>query len=88
MIQTATEIASSSYSDSDDVDTLLDKAEQSIFEISEKRSKPSFFKLPDIIKQGLSDLEKLSLQPGMVTGVSSGFADLDNMTAGFPASQI
>ena len=47
LIQTATEIVSNSYSEREDVDTLLDKAEQSIFEILEKRTKPSFFKLPD-----------------------------------------
>ena len=88
LIQTATEIVSSSYSDSEDVDTLLDKAEQSIFEISEKRSKPSFVKLPEIVKRGLSDLEKLSQQPGMVTGVPSGFTDLDNITAGFQPSDL
>ena len=88
LIQTATEIVSSSYSDSEDVDTLLDKAEQSIFEISEKRSKPSFVKLPEIVKRGLSDLEKLSQQPGMVTGVPSGFTDLDNITAGFQLSDL
>ncbi len=88
LIQTATEIVSSGYSGSDDVDTLLDKAEQSIFEISEKRTKPSFHKLPDIIKRGLSDLEKLSQEPGMVTGVPSGFIDLDNMTAGFQNSDL
>ena len=88
LIQTATEIVSSSYSDSEDVDTLLDKAEQSIFKISEKRSKPSFVKLPEIVKRGLSDLEKLSQQPGMVTGVPSGFTDLDNITAGFQPSDL
>lgn len=88
LIQTATEIVSNSYSDMDDVDTLLDKAEQSIFEISEKRTKPSFFKLPDIIKENVSTLEKLSMKPGMVTGVSSGFLDLDRMTAGFQPSDL
>ena len=88
LIETATEIVSSGYSDNDDVDTLLDKAEQSIFEISEKRTKQSFHKLPDIIKQGLSDLEKLAQEPGMVTGVPSGFMDLDNMTAGFQKSDL
>ena len=88
LIETATEIVSSGYSDNDDVDTLLDKAEQSIFEISEKRTKQSFHKLPDIIKQGLSDLEKLAQEPGMVTGVPSGFTDLDNMTAGFQKSDL
>ncbi|MEK9629573.1 MAG: replicative DNA helicase [Nitrospinota bacterium] len=88
LIQTATDIVSNSYSDRDDVDTLLDKAEQSIFEISEKRTKPSFFKLPDVIRENVSNLEKLSMKPGMVTGISSGFTDLDNMTSGFQPSDL
>jgi len=88
LIQTATDIVSNSYSDRDDVDTLLDRAEQSIFEISEKRTKASFYKLPDIIRENVSTLEKLSMKPGMVTGVSSGFSDLDNMTAGFQPSDL
>jgi replicative DNA helicase len=70
------------------VDTLLDKAEQSIFEISEKRTKASFFKLPDIIRENVSNLEQLSMKPGMVTGVSCGFTDLDNLTAGFQPSDL
>ena len=88
LIQTATDIVSNSYSDRDDVDTLLDKAEQSIFEISEKRTKASFFKLPDIIRENVSNLEQLSMKPGMVTGVSCGFTDLDNLTAGFQPSDL
>ena len=88
LIQTATEIVSSSYSDKDDVDTVLDKAEQSIFEISDKRTKASFFKIPDVIRENVSNLEKLSIKPGMVTGVSCGFTDLDNLTAGFQPSDL
>jgi replicative DNA helicase len=88
LIQTATDIVSSSYSDKDDVDTLLDKAEQSIFEISEKRTKASFFKIPDVIRENVSNLEKLSMKPGMVTGISSGFTDLDSLTAGFQPSDL
>ena len=88
LIQTATDIVSNSYSDKDDVDTLLDKAEQSIFGISEKRTKPSFFKLTDVIKENVSSLEKRSMEPGMVTGLSCGFTDLNNMTAGFQPSDL
>ncbi|MEC9018826.1 MAG: replicative DNA helicase [Nitrospinota bacterium] len=88
LIQTATEIVSSSYSDKDDVDTLLDKAEQSIFEISDKRTKASFFKIPEVIRENVSNLEKLSMKPGMVTGISCGFTDLDNLTAGFQPSDL
>jgi len=88
LIQTATDIVSNSYSDKEDVDTLLDKAERSIFEISEKRTKASFFKIPDVIKENVSHLEKLSAMPGLVTGVSCGFTDLDRLTAGFQPSDL
>ena len=88
LIQTATDIVSNSYSDKDDVDTLLDKAEQSIFQISDKRAKASFFKLTDVIKENVSQLEKLSMEPGMVTGLSCGFTDLNHMTAGFQPSDL
>ena len=88
LIQTATDIVSNSYNDRDDVDTLLDKAEQSIFEISDKRAKASFFKLNDVIKENVSQLEKLSMEPGMVTGLSCGFTDLNHMTAGFQPSDL
>ena len=88
LIQTATDIVSNSYNDRDDVDTLLDKAEQSIFEISDKRAKPSFFKLIDVIKENVSQLEKVSMEPGMVTGLSCGFTDLNNITAGFQPSDL
>ena len=88
LIQTATDIVSNSYNDRDDVDTLLDKAEKSIFEISDKRAKASFFKLTDVIKENVSQLEKLSMEPGMVTGLSCGFTDLNNMTAGFQPSEL
>ena len=88
LIKTATDIVSNSYNDRDDVDTLLDKAEQSIFEISDKRAKASFFKLTDVIKENVSQLEKLSMEPGMVTGLSCGFTDLNHMTAGFQPSDL
>jgi len=88
LIQTATDIVSNSYSDKDDVDTLLDKAEQSIFEISEKRTKASFFKIPDVIRENVSNLEKLYMEPGLVTGIPCGFSDLDRLTAGFQPSDL
>jgi len=88
LIQTATDIVSNSYSDKDDVDTLLDKAEQSIFEISEKRTKASFFQLPDVIRENVTNLENRTMKPGMVTGISCGFTGLDNVTAGFQPSDL
>ena len=50
--------------------------------------KASFFKIPEVIRENVSNLEKLSMKPGMVTGISCGFTDLDNLTAGFQPSDL
>ncbi len=88
LIETATEIVSSSYEDSDDADEILDKAERSIFRISEKRTKRSFFSIKEIIKSSFDSIEKLFEKPGMVTGVETGFRELDQLTSGLQPSDL
>ncbi len=88
LIETATQIVTDSYSDTDDVEHILDRAEQSIFQISEKRSNRSFFSLQEIVKSNFVAIEKLFENPGMVKGVSTGFLDLDHMTAGLQPSDL
>ncbi|MDH5459181.1 MAG: replicative DNA helicase, partial [Nitrospinota bacterium] len=88
LIETATEIVASSYEDSDDADQILDKAERSIFEISEKRTKRSFYSIKEIVKSSFDSIEKLFEKPGMVTGVETGFRDLDQMTSGLQPSDL
>jgi replicative DNA helicase len=88
LIESATEIVASSYEDSDDADEILDKAERSIFEISEKRTKRSFYSIKEIVKSSFDSIEKLFEKPGMVTGVETGFRDLDQMTSGLQPSDL
>ncbi len=88
LIETATEIVASSYEDSDEADEILDKAERSIFEISEKRTKRSFFSIKEIVKSSFDSIEKLFEKPGMVTGVETGFRELDQITSGLQASDL
>lgn len=88
LIETATDIVTTSYGDAEDVETILDRAEQAIFQISERKSKKNFSDLNGIIRTNLGDIEKLMSQPGMVTGVSTGFEDLDHMTSGFQPSDL
>lgn len=88
LIETATEIVASSYEDSDDADEILDRAERSIFEISEKRSKRSFFSIKEIVKSSFDSIEKLFEKPGMVTGVETGFRELDQLTSGLQPSDL
>lgn len=88
LIETATEIVSHSYEDSEGADVILDRAEQAIFQISERRTRRSFFGINEIIKSSFDSIEKLFESPGMVTGIETGFKDLDHMTSGLQASDL
>jgi replicative DNA helicase len=88
LIQTSTEIITQSYEDQGDVEGFLDEAERAIFEISEKRVKPSFYSIRDIVKDSFKTIEKLYEKKELVTGVPSGFKELDQRTAGFQPSDL
>jgi len=87
-IHAATEIINKGYENGEDVDDLLDFAENSIFSISEYQVKPSFYPLRDIIKSSFVTIEKLYEKKELITGVPSGFADLDHLTSGFQDSDL
>jgi replicative DNA helicase len=88
LINSATDIVNQGYDDSEDVETLLDQAETSIFEISEKKSKRTFFPIKEVLNKSIETIEKLFERPGLVTGVETGFVDLDRMTSGFQPSDL
>jgi replicative DNA helicase len=88
LIQTSTEIITQSYQDRGDVEGFLDEAERAIFEISEKRVRPSFYPIREIVKQSFTTIERLFKKKEAVTGVPSGFKELDRMTAGFQPSDL
>ena len=88
LIFTATEIVTNSYNESDSVEEILDLAEKAIFEISEKRTRRSFISLSEVVKENFKSIDKLVNQPGMVTGVPTGFADFDNKTSGLQPSDL
>lgn len=88
LIETSTQIITRSYEDQGDVDELLDESERVIFQITENRVKPSFYPIRDIVKSSFRTIEKLYERKELVTGVPSGFKELDKMTAGFQASDL
>jgi len=88
LIQTSTEIITQSYEDRGDVEGFLDEAERAIFEISEKRVRPSFYPIKDIVKASFKILERLYEKKELITGVPSGFKELDRLTAGFQQSDL
>jgi len=88
LIQTSTEIITQSYEDRGDVEGFLDEAERAIFEISERRVRPSFYPIKDIVKDSFKILERLYEKKELITGIPSGFKELDRLTAGFQQSDL
>jgi replicative DNA helicase len=87
MINVATEIASRGY-EGGDIEATLDWAEKSIFEISGMQNRPSYFSTREIMKSTFEMIEQLYHRKELVTGVPTGFADLDNMTAGLQPADL
>ena len=87
MISVATEIASRGY-EGQEIDKTLDWAEKSIFEISSMKSRPSYFSTKEIMKDTFKAIEKLYERKELVTGVPTGYTDLDTMTAGLQSGDL
>src|SRR4029434_9093726 len=85
LISTATEIATRGYEEQGNVEEFLDAAEKVIFDISEKKIKASFVTVGDMITDTLETIDKLYQRKEMVTGVSTGYEELDKITAGLQA---
>jgi replicative DNA helicase len=88
LIEVATQIASQSYGQVDDVDALLDQAEHQIFAIAERRLRRGFMPLERVLHDAFEKVEKLHDRKGGVIGVPSGFKKLDELTAGFQPGDL
>ncbi len=87
LINVATEIATRGY-DGGEVEQTLDWAEKSIFEITGMKTRPSYFSTREIMKDTFKAIEKLYDRKELVTGVPTGFTDLDTMTAGLQGGDL
>ena len=88
LIQKATAVVSRAYADKDDVDEVLDWAEQQIFEISQDKISRSFVPVKSVLKGTFQLIEKLYDRKSHVTGVPTGFKKFDEMTAGLQPSEL
>lgn len=88
LINSATQIVTECYDTSKDVDGLVDKAEQLIFEVSSNKVEKKFIPLRDIIKSSIETIDSLYQRKQNVTGISTGFRDLDIKTAGLQPSDL
>jgi replicative DNA helicase len=88
LISTATEIVTQSYQEGKDLEDFLDEAEQAIFRISENQVRPAFYPIKEIVKESFKVIERLYEKKELITGVASGFKDLDRKTAGFQNADL
>jgi len=88
LISVATEIVSRGYDEQADVEELLDKAQKEIYEISENKSRPQYVPVQSVLKEAFNILKNLHDQKEHVTGVPTGYVDLDHKTAGFQPGNL
>ena len=88
LILSSAKIISSSYEQKEDADDLLDEAQSALIEVAEQRIKPGFVALGNLTTPALETIDRLRSRQEAVTGVPTGFRDLDAITAGFHASEF
>ena len=88
LIHSANKILADAYEAEQEPDLLLDEAERAIFAIAEDRIRAGFVPLRDLVQGSFATIEKLQSHKGLVTGVPTGFVDLDEMTSGLQPSDL
>jgi replicative DNA helicase len=88
LITSATGIVAKATSGEEDIEAILDFSEKTIFQISENQIKPSYYPLKDILHSTFKAIEKLYEKKELITGVATGFTDLDEKTSGFQPSDL
>ncbi len=87
LIRVATEIAGRGY-EGGEVEAVLDWAEQAIFRIATMKTRPAFYSTGEIVKDAIHAIERLYDRQEAITGVPTGFKDLDNLTSGLQPSDL
>ncbi len=88
LIKVSEEIGSMGYDASEDVDDVLDEAEKKILSVVKDKQSTEFRNFKDILYDAEKNLESLSKSKGEITGIASGFVDIDRLTAGFHENQL
>jgi replicative DNA helicase len=88
LIFAANRILTNAYEADQESDLILDEAESAIFAVAEDRLKAGFVPMRELVKESFPKIEQLFEQKRLVTGVATGFIDLDEMTRGLQASDL
>lgn len=88
LIRISTEIITDAYDETTDVFSLLDKAESGLFSVTEGNIRKNYDSMSTLIRDAIKQIEQAKGNDGNVTGVPSGFTDLDRMTSGWQSSDL
>ncbi len=88
LIQTASKILELGYKEDEDVEKILDEAEQKLFAVSQKYIKQDFIPIRSILEEAFNRIDELHKGDHKLRGVPSGFPDMDNFLAGFKKSYL
>lgn len=88
LIRTSSDIVNMGYEATEEVAYILDRAEKGIFDILQKRQSQGFFHIKDVLVETFNRLEELYNSNGTITGIPTGFADLDHKTSGLQSSDL
>ena len=88
LIETADDIVQKSYEENMETNAILDFAEKEIFEIAQKGQKSDFTHIKDVLLENINIIDKVSQLDGNLTGLTTGFRDLDQMTSGLQRSDL
>ncbi|HBE06943.1 MAG TPA: replicative DNA helicase [Firmicutes bacterium] len=88
LISASTRVAQMGYDANLEVETILDEAERAIFAITQKRNIQGFVSLRSILIEAFERIEKLYTEKGGITGIPTGYADLDRLTSGWQPSDL
>ena len=88
LIKTANEIIDLGYSSTEDVEDIMDKAERKIFDIMQRKSQKGYTPIKDVLVESFTKLEELYNRKQHITGVPTGFVELDYKTAGLHGSEL
>ncbi len=88
LIKTANDIIAAGYDQTEDVEDIMNVAEKKIFDVMQNKNTSGYSPIKDVLVGTFSELERLYNQKGYVTGVETGFTDLDYKTSGFHNSDL
>jgi replicative DNA helicase len=88
LIHSTAAIQEQAFASGEDADVILDRAESKIFQLAEDRVKAGLIGVKDLVKDGFERLEKIFSEGRRITGLATGYAGLDNETAGLQPSEL